>query len=123
MFSQTIKTPWDSAISPLGSKDPSGHNNLLVNSSVAPPGIIANALWSTVDKSAGARTPLILPCVRICRRGPQAALPVHQHFQNFYVKLILQFLVIIFSLSRHASGLEMYLSDSHYVLKMLVLFQ
>ena len=60
MFSQTIKTPWDSAISPLGSKDPSGHNNLLVNSSIAPPGIIASALWSTVDKSAGARTLLTL---------------------------------------------------------------
>lgn len=122
MFSHTVKPPWDSAIAPLGSKDPSGHHNLLENSAIAPPGIIANALRSTVDKWVGGGTPLF-PCVTICQRGPQAALPVHQHFQSFYVKLLFQFLVIIFSLSRHASEIEMDLSDSHYVLKMLILFQ
>ena len=121
VFSQIIKPPWDFAISPLSSKDPFGHNNLLVNSSIAPPGIIASALCSTVDTSAGAGTPLPL-CQNLSEGSPSSA-ACTQHFQNLYVKLLLQFLVIIFSLSRHASGLEIYLSDSHYVLKMLILFQ
>lgn len=121
VFSQTIKPPWESVISPLGSKDPSGHNNLLVNSSIAPPGIIASALWSTVDKSSGAGTSLPL-CQNLSEGSPSSA-ACTQHFQNLYIKLLFQFLVIISSLSRHASGLEMYLSDSHYVPKMFVLFQ
>lgn len=37
-------SPWDSAIAPLGIKDPFGHYNLLVSTATAPLGIIADIL-------------------------------------------------------------------------------
>lgn len=49
---------------------------------------------------------------------------LYQHFWKSPVKLLFEFLVIFFSLSGHASRLEMDFSDSHYVvLKILALFQ
>ena len=75
MFSQTIKPPWDSVVSPLGSKDPSGHNNLLGNSSIAPQASLPVHFGPQQIKAQGLER--LFPCVRICQRGPQAALPVH----------------------------------------------
>lgn len=41
---RAVMPPWDSAIAPLGTKDPFGHYNLLVSTATAPPGIIADIL-------------------------------------------------------------------------------
>lgn len=44
VFLRAVMPPWDSAIAPLGTKDPFGHYNLLVSTATAPLGIIADIL-------------------------------------------------------------------------------
>ena len=113
---------WDSTISPLGSRDPFGHHNVLVSSAIVPPGIIAKAFKPIAEKGAGGRTPLFSSCYNLLE-GPLKS-STRQHFWHSYVKLFFGFLVTIFSLFGHASRLEMDFSDSHcVVLKILILFQ